>query len=61
MTAVASTPLGPVTRVALNHLDALDPAPRRVALLVAPPQATTAAAGIAMAEEPAPMSPQPLP
>jgi hypothetical protein len=60
MTAVASTPLGPVTRVALN-LDALDPAPRRVALLVAPPEATTAAAGIAMAEEPAPMSPQPLP
>jgi hypothetical protein len=40
--------LGPITRVALN-LDAWDTAPRRVALLVIPPQATTAAAGSAMA------------
>jgi hypothetical protein len=40
--------LGPITRVALN-LDAWDTAPRRVALLVVPPQATTAAAGVAMA------------
>ena len=40
--------LGPITRVALK-LDAWDAAPRRVALLVVPPQATTAAAGVAMA------------
>jgi hypothetical protein len=40
--------LGPITRVARN-LDTWDTAPRRVALLVVPPQATTAAAGVAMA------------
>jgi hypothetical protein len=40
--------LGPITRVARN-LDTWDTAPRHVALLVVPPQATTAAAGVAMA------------